>query len=151
MIGTPGEPEESCVFAQPTVVVPLPLTSGTPGAPSALVLVGDGPSLAVYTLPLDADVVPRELTLPHRLLPLGGGEGVDVDGDGASDLVLIDDEWSPTRAIVWLGPLAEDPSDALVLEASAGAFAAIAAGDVDGDGRDDLVALQQTTLWMGLR
>lgn len=61
----------------------------------------------------------------------------DLDGDGADDLVTIDDEFSPTRLRVHrAAPLEAEPA----YERN-GAFHSASVGDATGDGRADLLIL----------
>ena len=63
----------------------------------------------------------------------------DVDGDGDPDLVLALD-WGPIRILRNDGGRFRDATRALGLDAHTGRWNGIAAGDLDGDGRLDLVA-----------
>ncbi|MEU0785143.1 VCBS repeat-containing protein [Streptomyces sp. NPDC006173] len=138
-------------------------TGGVPGAPVA----GEGFGSRVSRGDLDADgyadlVVTTAATSdavivwggPHGLsgatsVPAAVGQTGDFDGDGLLDLVLFrpgagDDGAAGTEATVWTGPVRRSgvPARSAALDPGGLAHVGVvggATGDVDGDGRDDLV------------
>ena len=63
----------------------------------------------------------------------------DFDGDGREDLVVAG-EWMPVRFYRNAGGRFEDVTEATGLEHTSGWWRSLAAGDVDGDGDEDLLA-----------
>jgi enediyne biosynthesis protein E4 len=63
----------------------------------------------------------------------------DLNGDGARELVVVG-EWMPIRVFAGRGDRFEEITDQLGLGGTTGWWNAVAAGDVTGDGRTDLVA-----------
>lgn len=101
---------------------------------------GDGSSELVLPSARGADWFPHPLhdAEPALSFPLAEARprAADLDADGIDDLMTGD-------GCVRVGPLLAGPDDCLASSESAGApalFAWFDAGDVDGDGRSDLVA-----------
>ena len=83
------------------------------------------------------------LSLPLIKLAIGGQKKVldrDVNGDGIDDLVALDAGSLSDNVLVYLGRSRASFAARAPLSAPVGAIGA-AAGDWDGDGRQDLVTL----------
>ncbi|MDD5251580.1 MAG: L,D-transpeptidase family protein [Patescibacteria group bacterium] len=121
-------------------------TGDIDGDGRAEIITGTGPGAAAHVLVFDDQG--RMKSIAGGFFPFGrefrGGVSVaagDVDGDGLEEIITAAGPGGEPRVMVWKKPFSAPIADLMAFDKQVTVGVDIAAGDVDGDGREEILAV----------